>query len=109
MYIKNSFAEQCLTTVPGVDDFFTPLNSFFISGTATCVYDDGAGVVRVFPTPEHLTKVSQIAEEVTADEASDFEIPVYDERGIESIQNSGLGMYMEDPLTTANLGKIFVD
>jgi len=26
---------------------------------------------------------------------------------MESIKNIGLGMYMEDPLTTANLGKIF--
>jgi hypothetical protein len=36
------------------------------------------------------------------------EDPIYDERGMESIQRIGLGMYMEDPLTTANLGKIFV-
>jgi hypothetical protein len=28
---------------------------------------------------------------------------------MESIRNIGLGMYMEDPLTTANLGKIFVE
>jgi len=44
----------------------------------------------------------------------DFQVPevelaVYDERGMESIRNFGLRMYMEDPLTTANLGKIFVD
>jgi hypothetical protein len=36
-------------------------------------------------------------------------MPVYDERGMTSIQQTGLGLYMEDPLTTANLGKIFVD
>jgi len=56
-----------------------------------------------------LEKCIQIAEEVTAEDAPDFQMPVYDERGMESVQNTGLGMYMEDSLTTANLGKIFVD
>ena len=56
-----------------------------------------------------LEKCIQIAEEVTAEDAPDFEMPVYDERSMESIQNIGLGMYMDDSLTTANLGKIFVD
>lgn len=51
----------------------------------------------------------KIAEEVTADEAPDIEIPEYDERGMESIQRVGLGMYMDDSLTTANIGRIFVD
>ena len=51
----------------------------------------------------------QIAEEVTADEAPEVEMPVYDDRGMESIQRVGLGMYMEDPLTTANIGQLFVD
>jgi hypothetical protein len=37
------------------------------------------------------------------------ETPTYDKRGMESIQRIGLGSYMEDPLTTANLGKIFVN
>ncbi len=58
---------------------------------------------------DKLEKCIQIAQEVTADDAPDFEIPAYDEKGMESIQNTGLGMYMEDSLTTANLGKIFVD
>ena len=40
--------------------------------------------------------------------APEVELAVYDERGMESIRNFGLRMYMEDPLTTANLGKIFV-
>ena len=31
------------------------------------------------------------------------------ERCLESIRRIGLGTYMEDPLTTANLGKIFVN
>lgn len=55
-----------------------------------------------------LEKAIWIAEEVTPKDAPDVEMPGYDERGIESIQRLGLGMYMEDPLTTANLGKIFV-
>jgi len=55
-----------------------------------------------------LEKAMWITEEVTPKDAPDVEIPGYDERGIESIQRLGLGMYMEDPLTTANLGKIFV-
>jgi trimethylamine--corrinoid protein Co-methyltransferase len=57
---------------------------------------------------EKLEKASRIAEEVTAEEAPDVEPVAYDERGMASIQKFGLGMYMEDPLTTANLGKIFV-
>ena len=58
---------------------------------------------------EKLERCIQIAGEVSADDAPEVEMPVYDERGMESVQNTGLGMYMEDPLTTANLGKIFVD
>jgi len=56
-----------------------------------------------------LEKSIRIAEEVSPDDAPDVEMPVYDERGMESIKTIGLGMYMEDPLTTANLGKIFVE
>jgi len=55
-----------------------------------------------------LEKAIEIAEEVTPDDAPQVEMPVYDERGMESIRTIGLGMYMEDPLTTANLGRIFV-
>jgi hypothetical protein len=36
-------------------------------------------------------------------------MPSYDERGMESIQRYGLGMYKDDPLTTANIDKVFVD
>ncbi|MFH1628085.1 MAG: trimethylamine methyltransferase family protein [Pseudomonadota bacterium] len=57
---------------------------------------------------EKLEKAIQIADEVTPDEAPEVEMPVYDERGMDSVKNIGLGMYLEDPLTTANLGKIFV-
>jgi trimethylamine--corrinoid protein Co-methyltransferase len=55
-----------------------------------------------------LEKAIQIAEEVTREDAPDVEMPQYDERGMESIKRNGLGMYMDDPLTTANLGKVFV-
>jgi hypothetical protein len=46
---------------------------------------------------------------VTPEDAPEVEMPVYDERGMESIRNIGLGMYIDDPLTTANLGKVFVE
>ncbi len=58
---------------------------------------------------EKLEKSIQILEETTPEDAPDIDMPEYDERGMESIKNSGLGMFMEDPLTTANLGKIFVE
>jgi len=46
---------------------------------------------------------------VTPEDAPEVEMPGYDERGMESIRNIGLEMYMDDPLTTANLGKVFVE
>ena len=55
-----------------------------------------------------LERAIENAEAVKPDDAPEVETPVYDERGMESIQRIGIGMYMEDPLTTANLGKIFV-
>jgi trimethylamine:corrinoid methyltransferase-like protein len=58
---------------------------------------------------EKLERAIEIAEEVSPQDAPEVEAPVYDERGMESIQRIGLGMYMEDPLTTANFGKIFVE
>ncbi|MDY6954244.1 MAG: trimethylamine--corrinoid methyltransferase, partial [Thermodesulfobacteriota bacterium] len=56
-----------------------------------------------------LEKAVRMAEEVSPDDAPEVEMPAYDERGMESIKRIGLGMYMEDSLTTANLGTIFVD
>jgi len=56
-----------------------------------------------------LKTAIQIAEEVKPEEAPEIEMPVYDERGMEAIQRVGLGMYMEDSLTTANIGKVFVE
>jgi trimethylamine--corrinoid protein Co-methyltransferase len=57
---------------------------------------------------EKLERTIEIGESVTPEDAPEVEMPAYDERGMESVQRTGLGMYMEDPLTTANLGKIFV-
>lgn len=62
IYITSSLVERCLTTVPGLDEFFVPLNSFFIGGTAPYVYDDEEGIGGIFPTPEHVVKIAQIAE-----------------------------------------------
>jgi trimethylamine--corrinoid protein Co-methyltransferase len=56
-----------------------------------------------------MEKCIQIAEEVSPDEAPDVEMPVYDERGMKSVESIGLGFYLNDPLTTANFGKVFVD
>jgi trimethylamine--corrinoid protein Co-methyltransferase len=54
-----------------------------------------------------LEKVIQIAEDVGPDDAPEVVMPCYDERGMESIQKYGLSYYRDDPLTTANIGKIF--
>ncbi|MDM8524247.1 trimethylamine methyltransferase family protein [Desulfococcaceae bacterium HSG8] len=55
-----------------------------------------------------LEAAMQIAGEIRPGDAPDVEMPVYDERGMEAIRRTGLGMYSEDPLTTANIGKVFV-
>lgn len=57
---------------------------------------------------DKLDRAIEIAGEVTAEDAPEVVMPTYDERGMESIRRTGLGMYMDDPLTTANLGKVFV-
>ncbi|MFO8112422.1 MAG: trimethylamine methyltransferase family protein [Desulfosalsimonadaceae bacterium] len=54
-----------------------------------------------------LKKCIEILPETTADDAPEIAMPEYDERGFKSIQNMGLSMYRDDPLTTANLGKVF--
>ncbi len=56
---------------------------------------------------EKLEKAIEIARTVTAEDAPEVEKVRYDERGMESLRHNGLGMYMDDALTTANLGKIF--
>ncbi|MEA2039487.1 MAG: trimethylamine methyltransferase family protein [Thermodesulfobacteriota bacterium] len=62
IYVTSGLVEQCLKTVPGPADFFVPMNSFFIGGTAPYVYDDKAGKGGIFPTPEHAARIAQIAE-----------------------------------------------
>jgi trimethylamine:corrinoid methyltransferase-like protein len=63
IYVTRELVEKCLSKTPGVDDFFVPLNSFFIGGTAPYIYDDEKGVGGIFPTPEHVEQIAQIAEE----------------------------------------------
>jgi len=62
IYITKDLVERCLTSVPGVADFFVPLNSFFIGGTAPYIYDDEKGEGGIMPTPEHVARIAQIAE-----------------------------------------------
>lgn len=62
IYVTAGLVEQCLKTVPGLADFFVPMNSFFIGGTAPYVYDDKTGKGGIFPTPEHAARIAQIAE-----------------------------------------------
>jgi trimethylamine--corrinoid protein Co-methyltransferase len=62
VFVTSELVELCLKTVPGLDDFFVPMNSFFIGGTAPYVYDDKSGNGGLMPTPEHVVLISQIAE-----------------------------------------------
>jgi trimethylamine---corrinoid protein Co-methyltransferase len=62
IYVTSDLVKRCLSTVPGVSDFFVPLNSFFIGGTAPYVYDDESGTGGVTPTPEHVKEIARIAE-----------------------------------------------
>jgi len=63
IYLTKELVAQCLKTVPGVAEFFVPLNSFFIGGTAPYVYDENEGKGGIFPTPEHAARIAQIAQE----------------------------------------------
>ncbi|MBN1103746.1 MAG: trimethylamine methyltransferase family protein [Deltaproteobacteria bacterium] len=62
IYVTADLARKCLLKVPGVREFFVPLNSFFIGGTAPYVYDDGKGKGGLMPTPEHVEKIAHIAD-----------------------------------------------
>jgi len=62
IYVTGDLAGKCLQGVPGVSDFFVPLNSFFIGGTAPYVYDDERGQGGLMPTPEHVKRIAEIAE-----------------------------------------------
>ncbi len=63
VHIMSDLAARCLATVPGVDKFFVPRNSFFIGGTAPYIYDDAAGKGGVNPRTEHVARIARIAEE----------------------------------------------
>jgi len=62
IYVTAGLVEKCLKTVPGVSEFFVPLNSFIIGGTAPYVYDDEKKEGGLFPTPEHAERIAQIAD-----------------------------------------------
>ena len=63
IYVTTGLVERCLKTVPGVNEFFVPMNSFFIGGTAPYIYDDRKGKGGIPPTPEHVVRIAQIAQE----------------------------------------------
>lgn len=62
IYIMSDLTRKCLETVPTVSEFFVPLNSFFIGGTAPYIYDDKAGKGGVMPTSDHVKKIAELAE-----------------------------------------------
>ena len=62
IYVMSALVERCLETVPGLERFFVPLNSYFIGGTAPYVYDDKAGEGGLTPTPDHVTRMARVAE-----------------------------------------------
>lgn len=63
IFVTRDLVERCLTDTPGLDDFFVPLNSFFVGGTAPYIYDDEAGLGGVPPTPEHVALIARMADE----------------------------------------------
>jgi trimethylamine:corrinoid methyltransferase-like protein len=62
IYVTESLVNKCLETAPGVDDFFVPLSSFFVGGTAPYIYDDEKGEGGVFPTAEYARRIYEIVE-----------------------------------------------
>ncbi len=62
IYVMRDLVDNCLKTTPGVNDFFVPLRSFFIGGTAPYVYNDEKGEGGIFPTAEHAARIARIAE-----------------------------------------------
>lgn len=66
IYVTKAMVEKCLKTVPGVSDFFVPLNSFFIGGTAPYIYDDKKKLGGVIPTKDHVIQIAKIAENNSA-------------------------------------------
>lgn len=66
VYVMQALVEKCLETVPGVSDFFVPLNSFFIGGTAPYIYDDKNKKGGIMPTEAHVVQIASIAEKSPA-------------------------------------------
>ena len=61
IYVTSGLVEKCLKTVPGLDNFFVPMKSFFIGGTAPYVYDDRAGNGGLAPLLEDVVRIARIA------------------------------------------------
>ena len=66
IFVTRELVHRALETVPGVDDFFVPLNSFFIGGTAPYIYDDQKGVGGIMPTAEHAATIARLAQDFSA-------------------------------------------
>ncbi len=62
VYVTNALVEQCLAKTPGIADFFVPLNSFFVGGTAPYIYDDEKGEGGKMPTVDDVARIAQIAD-----------------------------------------------
>lgn len=62
VYVTNALVEQCLAKTPGIADFFVPLNSFFVGGTAPYIYDDEKGEGGKMPTVDDVARIARIAD-----------------------------------------------
>ena len=62
IYVTGELVDRALATVPGVDEFFVPLDSYFIGGTAPYVYDDQTGQGGLPPNAEQVVRLAQIAD-----------------------------------------------
>jgi trimethylamine--corrinoid protein Co-methyltransferase len=66
IYVTKALVKKCLETVPKVSDFFVPLNSYFIGGTAPYIYDDQKKQGGIMPTADHVIQIARIAENYSA-------------------------------------------
>ncbi|MBU0514187.1 MAG: trimethylamine methyltransferase family protein [Proteobacteria bacterium] len=66
IYLTRDLINQALSRAPGLDDFFVPLNSYFIGGTAPYIYDDERGQGGVMPTTAHAARIADLAAELPA-------------------------------------------
>ena len=62
IFVTPALVKECLNNVPSVSDFFVPMNSFFIGGTAPYIYDDKSGKGGIIPTPDDVIRIAQTAE-----------------------------------------------